>query len=73
MTHPTFDQRTSENVDIRIDVKTLLNYTEKILNEENNEVFSMKFNFLIEKKTYCFIYFNLNSFILARFVDNILM
>ena len=73
MTHPTFDQRTSEYVGIRIDVKTLLNYTEKILNEENNEVFSIKFYFLIEKKTYCFIYFNLNSFILARFVDNILM
>ena len=49
MTHPTFDQRTSEYVGIRIDVTTLLNYTEKILNEENNEVFSINFYFPIEE------------------------
>ena len=71
MTHPTLDQRTSEYVGIRIDVTTLLNYTEKILNEENNEVFSI-ITFL-SRTFFCFIDFKLNSFILARFVDNILI
>ena len=54
MTHPTFDQRTSEYVGIRIDVTTLLNHTEKILNEENNEVFSINFYFPIEENCIVF-------------------